>query len=207
MKINDAYNIWAEQYDSNQNKTRDLDQQLTKVVLGKLEFNDVLELGCGTGKNTEWLVDQCETVTCLDFSHEMLSKAKEKIKSKKVQFHQTDLNNQWPVPDNQFDLVTSSLTLEHIENLDFIFQQAYRKLKIDGQFFISEYHPFKQYLGGKARFELNEKVIELETYVHHLSDFLDAAKKNKFHLIEIKECFDEEIELEIPRLISFVFCK
>lgn len=207
MKIDEAYNLWAKQYDSNLNKTRDLDQRITKLILDKIEFSQVLELGCGTGKNTKWLIEHCDSVTGLDFSEEMLAKAKESIKSQKVQFHNTDLNTEWPVPDQKFDLLTSSLTLEHIENLDFIFQQAHNKLKDGGHFFISEYHPFKQYIGGKARFELNEETIELETYVHHMSDFISAAGKCKFHLKDINEWFDEEGEVDFPRLISFVFVK
>jgi len=45
-----------------------------------------LELGCGTGKNTEWLVTKAKQITSVDFSPEMLVKAIEKIKSPKVEF-------------------------------------------------------------------------------------------------------------------------
>jgi len=52
MNTEKAYNIWAEEYDSNSNKTRDLDYQSTIDTLDKYKFSKVIELGCGTGKNT-----------------------------------------------------------------------------------------------------------------------------------------------------------
>lgn len=52
MSIEKAYNSWAEQYDTNKNKTRDLDIKSTIATLDKYDFKKVLELGCGTGKNT-----------------------------------------------------------------------------------------------------------------------------------------------------------
>ncbi|WP_273274820.1 hypothetical protein [Maribacter polysiphoniae] len=49
--------------------------------------------------------------------------------------------------------------------------------------------------------------MELEVYIHHVSEYLDAAKKNGFELMELKEWFDEGVENGLPRLISFLFKK
>lgn len=48
MSIEKAYNIWADQYDTNSNKTSDLDTISTLETLSKFDFSKVLELGCGT---------------------------------------------------------------------------------------------------------------------------------------------------------------
>ena len=207
MSIEKAYNIWASQYDSNLNLTRDLDKKCTIKTLKNLDFKNVLELGCGTGKNTEWLLNKAERIIGLDFSQEMLHKAKAKIFDKRVLFKKVDLTKDWEIENNFVDLITASLTLEHIENLDHIFLQANLKLKKNGLFFISELHPFKQYSGSKAKYETENGVKELEVYVHHISEYIDTAKNNGFKLIELKEWFDESSENEIPRLISFVFKK
>ena len=207
MSIEKAYNIWASQYDSNLNLTRDLDKKCTIKTLKNLDFKNVLELGCGTGKNTEWLLNKAERIIGLDFSQEMLNKAKAKIFDKRVLFKKVDLTKDWEIENNFVDLITASLTLEHIENLDHIFLQANLKLKKNGLFFISELHPFKQYSGSKAKYETENGVKELEVYVHHISEYIDTAKNNGFKLIELKEWFDESSENEIPRLISFVFKK
>ena len=207
MKIDKAYNSWAGSYDISENKTRDLEKISAQNVLSRYEFHNVLELGCGTGKNTEWIAEKAESTIALDFSDEMLAKAKKKINSDKIIFCKADLNRKWNISDHSVDLISCSLTLEHIQNLNFIFMEARDKLKANGLFFICELHPFKQYAGSKARFDVGEKTIELQVFTHHVSDYMDAASKNAFNLRELKEWFDDSDRLEIPRLISFVFEK
>lgn len=207
MSIKQAYNSWAETYDTNENKTRDSDIKLTKEILINYEFENVLELGCGTGKNTEWLLNKAKRIIGLDFSQKMLDIAKEKITDSKVEFKTADLTKDWEIDIRFADLVTSSLTLEHIDDLNHIFNQANQKLKDNGIFFISELHPFKQYIGSKAKYETENGIEELEVYTHHISDYIDNAERNGFKLLEIKEWFDEKTTKEIPRLISFVFRK
>jgi ubiquinone/menaquinone biosynthesis C-methylase UbiE len=67
MSIEKAYNIWAKQYDTNINRTRDLDKIATIEILSKYEFENVLELGCGTGKNTNWLLEKATLIIGLIF--------------------------------------------------------------------------------------------------------------------------------------------
>lgn len=92
-----------------------------------------------------------------------------------------------------------------MENLDPIFKKASLVLKSDGLFYISELHPFKQYLGSKAKFDNGNEIQELEVYKHPISDYLLAAKKSELNLIALKESFDEDTSTNIPRLISFLF--
>jgi len=206
MSIAEAYNQWSEQYDTNENKTRDLDRLATQKTLQKYTFDKVLELGCGTGKNTTWLLEQGAEVIGLDFSAGMLEKAREKIQSSKVQFLQVDITKDWPSAIPTVDLATCSLILEHIADLDIVFQQAHRKIKKGGHFFICELHPFKQYIGSKARYETEEGVQELEVYIHHISEYLQGAKNNGFNLVELEEWFDEGGEEQTPpRLLSMMF--
>jgi ubiquinone/menaquinone biosynthesis C-methylase UbiE len=207
MSIENAYNSWAEQYDTNLNKTRDLDQKTTIKILSKYDFKTVLELGCGTGKNTEWLCKKANRVLAMDFSAEMLKKAQTKIISNNVQFLKADLNKKWSIENDFANLITINLTLEHINNLDFVFEQAHQKLQNNGLFFICELHPFKQYSGSKARFETENGIEKLEVFTHHISDYLIAAKTQNFKLIALNEWFDDDDTTEIPRLISFVFKK
>lgn len=209
MSIEKAYNIWAAQYDTNSNKTRDLDKISTIETLNNFEFSRVIELGCGTGKNTKYLLQKADKVISIDFSQEMLNKAKVKIQDHRVTFKKVDLTTKWPIENGYADLITCSLVLEHIKDkdLDTFFNQANNKLKNGGIFFISELHPFKQYSGSKAKFETENGTQELETYTHHISEYLSIATKNKFKLIELKEWFDEDNKIGIPRLIGIVLQK
>lgn len=67
-KIKDDYDTWAHQYDIDSNPTRDLDKIATIESLSRLDFSKVLEIGCGTGKNTEWLITKASSLVGLDFS-------------------------------------------------------------------------------------------------------------------------------------------
>ncbi len=96
MNVKESYNIWAHQYDSNVNKTRDLEAISLRQTLSSVEFESCLEIGCGTGKNTEWLVHKATHITAVDLSEAMLSKAKEKIKSSKVNFKVADITGVSP---------------------------------------------------------------------------------------------------------------
>ena len=207
MTNQQAYNTWANIYDTNANKTRDLEAVALRKMLDKIPFSDVLEIGCGTGKNTEWLITKAKSLVGADFSVEMLEKAKQKITAPNVSFQQMDIRENWVCQDEQFDLITCSLVLEHIENIDFIFQQASRVLKGEGYFYIGEFHPFKQYQGRKARFETNNGTFELETFTHNVSAFIHAAEKHDFTCIRLEEWFDNDDQTEIPRILAMIFQK
>lgn len=205
--IQQAYNSWASKYDTNQNKTRDLEALALRSTLSPIYFDNVLEIGCGTGKNTTWFIEKANHVTAVDFSNEMLAKAKEKINSPQLEFVQADITQAWTFVKQVYDLISFSLVLEHIENLDYIFEQASISLKLGGHIYIGELHPFKQYAGSKARFETDNGTHVVECFTHHVSDFVQAAKKNGLALIDINEHFDEDNKTEIPRILTILLKK
>jgi malonyl-CoA O-methyltransferase len=207
MDIQNAYNEWSEIYDTNENLTRDLDQQIMRETFSGQRFQSILELGCGTGKNTVFLAEIGRSVHALDFSQGMLEKAKEKVKAKNVRFEIQDLTTRWHCEDQAYDLIACNLVLEHIENLPHIFSEAARTLRRGGKFFINELHPFKQYRGTKARFERGAATIEVDAYVHHISDFIHAATAHDLKLITINEYWHADDVDKPPRLVSFLFEK
>tara|TARA_B100001989_G_C24502813_1_gene445889 strand:- start:183 stop:806 length:624 start_codon:yes stop_codon:yes gene_type:complete len=204
-KIEENYNIWAHQYDANVNPTRDLDKIVTVKSLSKIDFSNVLELGCGTGKNTEWFITKADRLVGLDFSKNMLDLAMRKVQSDKVNFIKTNINREWPVSDNSFDLAAINLTLEHIEKLDHIFYSSYKKLIPGGKCFVCELHPKKQAVGSKAIFQENGINKELAIYQHSEQDYIQNAESAGFNLLARKDWWDNKEDL--PRLISFLFEK
>lgn len=205
MNNQKAYDAWAAIYDTNENKTRDLDAFITRKVLSNYSFENVLEIGCGTGKNTSWLAERAKEVWAMDFSKEMLAKLKAKLGDYPLNLYETDIQKPWPVQNQQVDLAITNLVLEHIQNLSFIFEQAARVLQVGGIFFVSELHPMKQYLGSKARFEQGEQTQVLDCYIHHISDYLEPARLAGFECLDLQEWFDDKDKTNPPRLVSFVF--
>ena len=209
MNVERAYNIWAAQYDTNENKTRDLEGIALRKTLQTVSFNNCLEIGCGTGKNTQWLITRAQHIVAVDISDEMLARAKTKIDNDKVVFVRADILHQdWIFAQGQqFDLATFSLVLEHIEHLDPVFQKLSEVVKPDGYVYIGELHPFKQYNGTKARFETQEGLHIVACYTHHISDFTQAAKRHGFEVVMIDEFFDDNDRTSIPRILTLLLQK
>ncbi len=207
MNVREAYQEWSQQYDTNENKTRDLEATALRSVLSKLELNKVLEFGCGTGKNTVWFEQNAKEILSADFSEAMIAKATEKIKSPKVQFTIADINKAWDFTNQEFDLISFSLVLEHIENLDVVFSKIDKITQTGSKVYIGELHPFKQYAGSKARYSTPEGEQLVTCYTHNVSDFIHAANKYGFSLIELEEWFDDNDRTQIPRILTLLFKK
>jgi predicted TPR repeat methyltransferase len=204
MSVQKAYDNWSQQYDTNINKTRDLEAIALRKTLAGIAFESCLEIGCGTGKNTAWLLTKAKTITAVDLSAEMLAKAKQKINSDKVNFIQADILQHWDFANTKYDLITFSLVLEHIENLEPVFNKVSKIIAAGGYVYIGELHPFKQYAGSKARFDTDEGEQVVSCFNHHLSDFVQAAKNNGFEIMNINEYFDDDDRAVIPRILCML---
>lgn len=207
MNVEEAYKYWSEQYDSNLNKTRDLEAISLRETLDNIRVESCLEIGCGTGKNTEWLITKCDEVLAIDLSEEMLTVAKNKILSENVQFLKANINMDWNFTNKRFDLIICSLVLEHIENIERIIKLISQHLKPGGILYIGELHPYKQYSGSKARFQNAEGEQVVTCFTHHISEFIKYGKKYGLRIDDIKEYFDENNEDAIPRILTLKFVK
>jgi ubiquinone/menaquinone biosynthesis C-methylase UbiE len=207
MSIQAAYDYWAATYDLDRNLTRDLDQVVTRKTLAHRHCRSILEIGCGTGKNTPLLADIGEKVLALDFSQAMINRAKEKLPLDHVTFAVADLTCSWPCDDQSVNLVVCNLVLEHIGDLSFIFSEAFRALLAGGDFFICELHPFRQYQGIRANFKRDQGTIEIPAFVHHISEFIHTAHSNKLTIESFNEWWHEDDQDKLPVLVSFLFKK
>lgn len=202
MNVKKAYKSWSKIYDQNENKTRDLDLLATQTVLKSIDFEKIVEIGCGTGKNTQWLANKATEIIAIDFSSEMLAIAKKKVTQNHVTFMEADISLPWNLENEWADLINCNLVLEHLKDLSPVFSEAQRVIKNNGYFFISEIHPMKRFAGSQAKFE--DTLVE--SYLHHLSDYLSAAEKVGFRLIKINEWFDKEAT-NLPRLLTLLLQK
>src|ERR1700704_5837722 len=100
MNIQQAYTDWSSTYDQDRNLTRDLDEIVTREALANLRCNSILEIGCGTGKNTALLAQIGRRVLALDFSTGMIEQARAKLLLENVEFELADLTQPWPCEDH-----------------------------------------------------------------------------------------------------------
>ena len=207
MSIREAYSEWSATYDADRNRTRDLDAEITRRALAGNRFRSVVEVGCGTGKNTALLAGLADGVVALDFSEGMLAQARAKGCPPHVTFALADLTKRWPVSDGVADLVVGNLVLEHIEDLSFVFAEAARCLGPGGRVYFSELHPFRQYRGARANFARDGWTTEIAAFGHHMSDYVRAAEAAGLELERFDEWWHADDAGLPPRLATFWFWK
>lgn len=209
-EIASAYNEWAETYDTDQNRTRDLAGTVLRQIDLDLKGRNVVEVGCGTGRNTEWLARPeggATNIAALDFSEGMLARARARVDEARVRLIQHDVRSTWPLGDAAADVVIVMLVLEHLEHLEPIFAEAARTLRAGGELFVCELHPTRQLLGVQARFtstKTGERQL-VPAFQHSVSDYVNAGLSAGFNLVNLGEWRDEETPDDPPRLLSLHF--
>jgi ubiquinone/menaquinone biosynthesis C-methylase UbiE len=203
-----AYNEWAETYDTDKNATRDLAAQVLRQADLTLGGRRVIEVGCGTGRNTEWLATLAagpRNIVALDFSDQMLTRARARVHDPRVRFIQHDVRVPWPLADNSADLVIAMLILEHVEVLEPFFAEVARTLTTESEIFMCELHPMRQLLGGQAQFtsvETGERQL-VPAFLHNTGDYVNSALSSGFQLVEMGEWRDSDaLQKDLPRLLS-----
>lgn len=208
--VANAYDRWAATYDSDRNATRDLDADVLRRAGPAVAGLDVLEIGCGTGKNTAWLVDHARTVIALDFSAGMLARARERIGSNNVTFVEHDITATWPVADGSVDVVLGNLILEHVRDLAPVFAEAARVMRPGGHLFVCELHPDRQRFGGQAEFtdRGTGAQVRVAAYVHTVAEFVNAGIAAGLTVRHAGEFIEPSAPPDaVPRLLSVLFAK
>jgi ubiquinone/menaquinone biosynthesis C-methylase UbiE len=203
-----AYNDWAETYDTDLNRTRDLAAEALREANLDLTGRKVVEVGCGTGRNTAWLAEHAAEIVALDFSDEMLARARDRVNDPRVRFVQHDACAKWPLADSSADVVVAMLILEHIENLETFFAEAARVLRHRGQLFLCELHPMRQLTGGQAQFTnptTGHRQL-VTAFLHDVSEYVNMGLSAGFELERLGEWRDADTPLNsVPRVLSLLF--
>lgn len=209
-EISAAYNDWAETYDAVPNRTRDLAGEALRQMKLDLEGRKVVEVGCGTGRNTTWLAERAAEVVGMDFSEAMLARAKARVNNPRVRFVQHDVSAAWPLADASADVVVAMLILEHVEHLENVFVEIARVLRSGGQFLLCELHPIRQLAGGQAQFS-NARTGEhqcVTAFLHDVSDYVNVGLASGFELQRMGEWRDTGTPPSSdPRVLSLLFRK
>lgn len=203
-----AYDRWAAQYDSDRNATRDLDAHVVRRAPLELTGHRVLELGCGTGKNSAWLAERAGELVALDFSAGMLAVARERVRAANVRFVEHDIREPWPVQSGAFDVVVGNLVLEHVRDLVPVYAESARVLRVGGQLFLCELHPYRQLLGGQAHFTdgATQQTVPVTAFLHTTSEYVNGALAAGFVLREMGEWLEDDApDGAPPRLLSLRF--
>lgn len=205
-----AYNDWAETYDDVPNRTRDLAAAALRQITLDLEGRKVVEVGCGTGRNTMFLAEHAAELVGIDFSEAMLARAKARVNDPRIRFVQHDVRTTWPLADASADVVVAMLILEHVEDLEKVFVEVARVLTSGRQFLLCELHPIRQLAGGQAQFS-NARTGEhqsIAAFLHDVSDYVNVGLACGFELQHMGEWRDPGTPPSSdPRVLSLLFRK
>ncbi|OLS37860.1 class I SAM-dependent methyltransferase [Bacillus sp. MRMR6] len=130
------YRLWSPVYDTFFNKGPFL--RARKEVFKSLPFqkdDKILFVGVGTGADIELMPEQLLNIIAIDYSAEMLERAKEKFPSSPISFQQMDAQN-LQYPDSSFDYVMASLILSVVPDSEKVFAEMIRVLRPGGQIVI-----------------------------------------------------------------------
>lgn len=99
----------------------------------------ILDLCCGSGQTTKFLVQYSQNVTGLDASPRSLERAKQNVPQAE---YVEAFAESMPFADAQFDIVHTSVALHEMqsEQLQQIIKEVYRVLKPNGVFTLIDFH-------------------------------------------------------------------
>jgi ubiquinone/menaquinone biosynthesis C-methylase UbiE len=192
----EAYDIWADNYDSQPgNLMLDLDELVFAELLDPIDIKNkaIADIGCGTGRHwPKILKEEIVSLTGFDISPGMLSKLQDKFPAATT-YTITD-NHFSEVGDNTYDMILSTLTVAHIENIEEALNAWSRILKPAGDLIITDFHPNALASGGQRTFKHNNAHIAVRNFVHSTDAIREILLKKGFRVIgEVEKQVDETV--------------
>ena len=197
-----GYDRWSDFYDREDNPLVALESELVFQHLGSLSGLSVVDLGCGTGRQTLKMAELGADVTGVDFSDGMLAQARRKSAGRQVRFIRHDLETPLPFEEATFDRVVSCLVLDHIRNLDQFLSEMKRICKPEGFTVLSVMHPAMLLRGVEAHFHDPEtgQDIRPSSAGNQVSDYVMAANRAGLVFEHMSEhLIDEHLATQSPR--------
>ena len=174
-----AYNLWSKHYDNQpDNLMLALDEEIFFGLMNNISLSDkiILDVGCGTGRHWKRILErEPEKIIGYDVSEGMLNILQQKFPMAQTYHlgdeHLRDLEN------DSCDIIISTLTVAHIENLEESVSEWFRVLRPGGDMIFTDYHPDALVKGGKRTFIHNKKVFTVKNYVHPIRKIKDLVNK------------------------------
>lgn len=192
-----GYDRWAASYDKQpDNLILRLDEEIVGPFLETISLDDkaVADIGCGTGRHWAKLFSKKPaSLTGFDVSAGMLAQLQHKFPTAKTVL--LDGNKLAGVADEAFDVVFSTLTIAHIEEIEEALQDWSRVLKPGGDILITDYHPVALQRDAKRTFKHEGKTIALKSYVHPIEMLRQISKQLGWTEIRFTERhIDEQVK-------------
>ncbi len=143
---NAKYYIWSEKENATEEEFRESgrrdykkyikDDPLLQENLERINARNILEIGCGIGRMTEFFGDDFEKVFGIDISSEMIKRAKKRLPGDKFVLLEGN-GVELPVGFDPVDFTFSFIVFQHMPSLEMIasnFKEVFRVLRPGGIF-------------------------------------------------------------------------
>ena len=130
-------------YNYNNDKLMPIEQATFKSLMHLLHNFNMLDIGIGCGRTTNFFIDKVNSYIGIDYSTEMIKKTKKKFPKNKNNFKVVDARNLYLMENNSYDLVLFSFNgIDYVNNDDRIkiLNEIYRVTKKDGYFILSSHN-------------------------------------------------------------------
>ncbi|WPU91339.1 class I SAM-dependent methyltransferase [Mucilaginibacter sabulilitoris] len=185
----EAYDLWSAEYDMQpDNLMLHLDGKLFSNLISQVDVKgkQVADIGCGTGRHWPLIFSkEPADLTGFDVSGGMLEKLKQKYPAAHTRLITNNLYSD--ISDSAYDIIISTLTVAHIEDIEEAMQAWSRLLKSGGEIIITDFHPHTLAFGGKRTFKYNNAVMAVRNYVHPIYTIKEILLKNNFLLLKQEE--------------------
>ena len=188
MKVKEQFCKWAKEY----HNSSIIQQKCAKILVEHLpkDIGSVLDLGCGSGRVYEQILEQKRNYTNflgVDFSKDMLMLHK---KGKNVKLIEGDFNQQelYNLLGNSFDTIVSASALQWANDLELVFKNTSSKASF-GAFF----------LFGSNTFKTIHKIAEVNSPIFDIEYIKESFNKyytpNKIELYNFKLEFNSTLDM------------
>jgi ubiquinone/menaquinone biosynthesis C-methylase UbiE len=179
----EGYDKYASLYDDKLDFLNSFEKGMIGEIVGDVSGKKVLDVGCGTGRLIQKLVEKGAVVTGADISSEMLKIAQRKFGQ--VEFVEADIEH-LPFENDSFDVVVASFVIVHLKDLRKAFDEVYRVLKPGGSFIVTNVNQKK---APKLKTATREEIVIISYY--HIPEHVVSALKDALFNIQEEEFINE----------------
>lgn len=154
-------------------------------LLPDLNGKKILDLGCGMGEHLQLYLEKGATsVVGVDLSQAMLTQAKQNLQKYKnntgnvphFALYQLAMEELAQLPEQEFDIITSSFAFHYVEKFPHLLQDIYQKLKPQGLLIFSQEHPIITCYQGGERWEKDENKQQI---AYRLNYYREEGERNR----------------------------